>query len=139
MRVEQVGSTNTSGTPSDMKVGRTEASRPTRPVKQVAPESIKQKVAKPKNHVAVETDVAGDKKEMDQDKEVIRAIEKANQHIRTYDRKLEFTIHEATKKIMVKVVNTDDGSVIREIPSEKVLDMVAHLWELAGILVDEHR
>lgn len=71
--------------------------------------------------------------------EVIHAIEKANKHIRTYDRRLEFSIHEATKQIMVKVINTENDSVIREIPSEKILDMVAHLWEVAGILVDEKR
>lgn len=69
--------------------------------------------------------------------DVIKAIEKANSHIRTYDRKLEFSIHDQTKQIMVKVINTEDESVIREIPSEKVLDMVARMWEVAGILVDE--
>lgn len=71
--------------------------------------------------------------------EVIQAIEKANKHIKTFDRKLEFSIHESTKQIMVKVINTDDNTVIREIPSEKILDMVAHMWEVAGILVDEKR
>jgi flagellar protein FlaG len=71
--------------------------------------------------------------------EVIQAIEKANKHIRTYDRRLEFSIHDSTKQIMVKVINTEDDSVIREIPSEKILDMVAHMWEVAGILVDEKR
>lgn len=71
--------------------------------------------------------------------EVIQAIERANKHIRTYDRRLEFSIHDATKQILVKVINTEDDTVIREIPSEKVLDMVAHMWEVAGILVDEKR
>lgn len=71
--------------------------------------------------------------------EVIKAIEQANKHIRTFDRRLEFAIHDSTKQIMVKVINTADDSVIREIPSEKVLDMVAHMWEVAGILVDERR
>lgn len=71
--------------------------------------------------------------------EVIRAIEKANKQFRTFDRRLEFSIHDSTKQIMVKVINTNDDSVIREIPSEKVLDMVAHMWEVAGILVDEKR
>lgn len=73
------------------------------------------------------------------DHEVIQAIEKANKHIKSYDRRLEFSIHEITKQIMVKVINTEDDTVIREIPSEKILDMVAHLWEVAGILVDEKR
>ncbi len=73
------------------------------------------------------------------DHEVIQAIEKANKHIKSYDRRLEFSIHEITKQIMVKVINTEDDTVIREIPSEKILDMVAHLWEVVGILVDEKR
>lgn len=73
----------------------------------------------------------------EQEKKVVAAIEQANKHFRTFDRRLEFSIHEATKEIMVKVINTEDDKIIREIPSEKVLDMVAHMWELAGILVDE--
>lgn len=71
--------------------------------------------------------------------EVIQAIERANKHIRSYDRRLEFSIHDQTKQIMVKVINTENDTVIREIPSEKILDMVAHLWEVAGILIDEKR
>lgn len=71
--------------------------------------------------------------------EVIKAIEKANKHIRSFDRRLEFSIHDSTKQIMVKVIDTDSGDVIREIPSEKILDMVAHLWQISGILIDEKR
>lgn len=71
--------------------------------------------------------------------QVIEAIEKANKQIKCYDRKLEFSIHEKTKQIMVKVINTEDDSIIREIPSEKILDMVAKLWEMAGVFVDEKR
>ena len=52
---------------------------------------------------------------------------------------LEFSIHEGTKEIMVKVINTDTKEVVREIPAEKILDMVAKIWELAGIIVDERR
>ena len=37
---------------------------------------------------------------------------------------------------MVKVINEETGEIIREIPPEKILDMVAKMWELAGILVD---
>jgi flagellar protein FlaG len=74
-----------------------------------------------------------------QEHDVISAIEKANKHIRTYDRRLEFSIHKETNQIMVKVINTENDSIVREIPSEKVLDMVAHMWEVAGILIDEKR
>lgn len=71
--------------------------------------------------------------------EVIQAIEKANKEIRTFDRKLEFSIHEGTKEIVVKVIDTKDDTIIREIPSEKILDMVAKMWEIAGLFVDEKR
>lgn len=74
-----------------------------------------------------------------QEHEVIQAIEKANKHFKSYDRRLEFTIHDKTKQIMVKVIDTEDDSVIREIPSEKILDMLAKLWEMSGLFVDEKR
>jgi len=71
------------------------------------------------------------------EEELINAIESANDSIQLYNRRLQFSIHEGTKEIMVKVIDTKTDKVIREIPNEKILDMVAKLWELAGILVDE--
>ena len=73
------------------------------------------------------------------EKVVIDAIEKANKAIMGANKKFEFTIHEKTKEIMVKVIDTDTNENIREIPNEKVLDMVAKLCEMAGVLVDERR
>lgn len=73
------------------------------------------------------------------EKIVISAIEKANKAISGGNRRFEFSIHEKTKEIMVRVVDSDSGKVIREIPSEKTLDMVAKMWEMAGIMVDERR
>ncbi len=68
---------------------------------------------------------------------VIDAIEKANKAIMGANTKFEFSIHEKTKEIMVKVIDADTHEVIREIPPEKILDMVAKMWEMAGIIVDE--
>ncbi|MDR7856881.1 flagellar protein FlaG [Tissierella sp.] len=69
--------------------------------------------------------------------EVIDIIEKANKDFVVYDRRFEFSIHEKTKEIMVKVIDTTNGEVIRELPPEKVLDMVAAIWEVVGIIVDK--
>ncbi|SHE88718.1 flagellar protein FlaG [Tissierella praeacuta DSM 18095] len=68
---------------------------------------------------------------------VIGIIEKANKDFIAYDRRFEFSIHETTKQIMVKVIDVTTDEVIREIPPEKVLDMVAAIWEVAGIIVDK--
>ena len=73
------------------------------------------------------------------DATVIEAIEQANRALQTNNAYLKFSIHEKTHQIMVKVVDSQTDEVIRELPPEKVLDMVARMWELAGILVDEKR
>ncbi len=82
---------------------------------------------------------ANTEKEQVSDKAVVNAIERANKAISVTRTQMEFSIHEKTKEIMVKVINSDTKEVIREIPQEKVLDMVAKMWEMAGILIDERR
>ena len=49
----------------------------------------------------------------------------------------EFGYNEPTNRITIKIKDTDE--VIKEIPSEKALEMLAKAWELAGIMVDERR
>lgn len=71
------------------------------------------------------------------EEQVIKAIEKANKSLAMAQTRFEFSIHEKTKEIMVKVFDKQTGELIREIPPEKILDMVAYMWELAGIIVDE--
>lgn len=68
---------------------------------------------------------------------VIDAIQKANKAISGGDRRFEFSVHEKTKEIVIKVIDAETNKVIREIPPEKTLDMVAKMCELAGVLVDE--
>jgi flagellar protein FlaG len=73
------------------------------------------------------------------EKQWINLIERANKALTGGNRSFEFSIHQATNQIMVKVIDTDTHDVIREIPNEKILDMVAKMWEMAGIFVDERR
>ncbi len=71
-------------------------------------------------------------------KEQLRqAVEKINKNMGNSE--VLFGIHEATNRITIKVVNKDTKEVLRELPPEKTLDMIAKVWELAGILVDERR
>jgi flagellar protein FlaG len=50
-----------------------------------------------------------------------------------------FGIHEATNRVTIKIVDKETKEVIKELPPEKTLDMIAKIWEMAGILVDEKR
>lgn len=52
---------------------------------------------------------------------------------------LSFKYHDDTNRISITVKDSDTDEVIREIPPEKALDMLAKAWELAGLMVDERR
>lgn len=66
-------------------------------------------------------------------------IEALNQFMRALDVELRFQIHEPTHEVIARLINKETGEVIREIPPEKFLDMLAKLQELAGLFVDELR
>ena len=70
---------------------------------------------------------------------VENAIKDINSKIKPTHTECQFSYHEKTKRISIKVMDQDTGEVIREIPPEKTLDMIAKSLELAGILVDEKR
>ena len=44
------------------------------------------------------------------------------------------TIHKGTGQIMVKVISKQDGKIIREVPSEELLNVVAKIDKMIGIL-----
>lgn len=73
------------------------------------------------------------------EEQLIRAIDKAIKAMQGTSTSLNFSIHDKTHQIMVKVINTENGEVIREIPPEKNLDFLAKVWEMAGLLIDERR
>jgi len=77
------------------------------------------------------TDVSPDK--------VKKAVEEINQKIRPTRTSCQFSYHEETNRISIKVIDDSTDEVIREIPPEKTLDMIAKTLELEGILVDEKR
>ncbi|MHA6532723.1 flagellar protein FlaG [Paenibacillus sp. BAC0078] len=71
------------------------------------------------------------------EEQLIRTIERAVKSLQGPQTTLQISIHEKTHDIMVKVLNKDTGELIREVPPEKTLDLVAKMMEIAGILVDE--
>lgn len=67
------------------------------------------------------------------------AISTANRRAHFGNTNAEFSYHEATKRISVKIIDKDTNEVIREIPPEETLEMISKMWELCGIMVDEKR
>jgi uncharacterized FlaG/YvyC family protein len=52
----------------------------------------------------------------------------------TAQRGLKFHIHGDTGRVMVQVIDKEEGRVIREIPSEAFLDLEARVDEMTGVL-----
>ena len=67
------------------------------------------------------------------------AIDKANKQMLSRETSLQFEPYDKTGDMIVRIIDTKTKEVIREIPSKKILDMVANMLEMAGILVDERR
>ena len=93
---------------------------------------------------ASESDTRDDNREQ-QDREntkaeneaIKNAVDKMNKNM--FNSEAVFGIHEGTNRVTIKIVDKDTKKVIKELPPEKTLDMIAKMWEMAGILVDEKR
>lgn len=70
--------------------------------------------------------------------------EKVRKAVETLNKKMSnseavFGFHEDTNRVTIKIVDKSTKEVIKELPPEKTLDMIARVWEMAGILIDERR
>lgn len=72
-------------------------------------------------------------------KKIKDAVDHANQTMRHAKTRCEFSYHEETKRVSIKVIDDETDEIIREIPPEETLEMLSKMWELAGIMVDEKR
>lgn len=71
--------------------------------------------------------------------QIKKAVEQMNKKMLNQNSEAVFGIHEATNRVTIKIVDKDTKKVIKELPPEKTLDMLARIWEMAGILVDEKK
>lgn len=70
------------------------------------------------------------------EQDIINSIEKANKKIQGSGTELSFSVHSATKQIMIKIIDKQSKEIVKEIPSEKILDMVANIMETSGLIID---
>ncbi|MCT8166359.1 flagellar protein FlaG [Pseudomonas putida] len=66
-----------------------------------------------------------------------QAVSDIQDYVSKAQRNLEFSIDDTTHKVVVKVIATESGDVIRQIPSETVLMLAQRLQEGGTGLFDE--
>lgn len=66
-------------------------------------------------------------------------IERGNKVLQRLDTRLQWSVHEESNQLIVKVMDTQTNEVLREIPPEKYLDLVYNLCEQVGLFLDEKK
>ena len=67
-----------------------------------------------------------------------RIAQAMDNYVQSIKRDLKIQVHNPTGDIMVKVISKKDGKIIREIPSEELLDLAAKMEEMIGVLYNEN-
>ena len=72
-----------------------------------------------------------------QQAQIKRAVEEINKKAKNSE--AVWGVHDDTNRVTIKIVDKETKEVIKEFPPEKTLDMIARVWEMAGLMVDERR
>ncbi len=80
---------------------------------------------------------AGYSQQMPTNEQLKKAVEEINR--KANNSAAVFGVHEDTNRITIKIIDKESKEVIKEFPPEKTLDMIAKVWEMAGLMVDEKR
>jgi flagellar protein FlaG len=75
--------------------------------------------------------ISSTEKDEDRIESTAAAMEKFVSEIQ---RELKIEIHKETGRIMVKVISKETGDVIREIPSEELMELASKMEEMTGVL-----
>ena len=89
-----------------------------------------------KADVSVQEAIEGHQ-EVINDEMLDRAIEVANKTLAKHNNFIERSVHDVTKTVMYVMKDTQTNEVIKEFPPKKIQDMIAKMWEIAGLFVDE--
>lgn len=66
--------------------------------------------------------------------ELKQAVDKANSFLQSVQRGLQFRVDKDTNTTVVKVVDSESGEVVRQIPPEKTLEMLKEMSEMQSKL-----
>ena len=67
--------------------------------------------------------------------ELKTAVDNINQQLQTIRRELRFSVDDDTGRTIVKVINAETDEVVRQIPSDELLNAVRHMQQ-QGLLLD---
>ncbi|OPG69212.1 MULTISPECIES: flagellar protein FlaG [Pseudomonas] len=92
-------------------------------------------VEKPRTDAATVVPVKDEPKDAAAEQEKLkRAVQEIETFVQSVKRNLEFSIDEPSGKVVVKVIASGSGEVIRQIPNEEVLKLANSLNDASSLL-----
>jgi flagellar protein FlaG len=71
------------------------------------------------------------------EKTIPELVDMANKQLEVLGTHIQVKVHDKTNTIMVLVLKDETNEIIREIPSEKMLDIMYNITRRVGLFVDE--
>ncbi|GFZ30985.1 flagellar protein FlaG [Clostridium zeae] len=79
-----------------------------------------------------------DTKDKSDEREIKKAVDKLNKFLEGDNAHAVYEMHDKFKNdLMIKIVDDKTKEVLMEVPPKKILDMVAKLCELVGVVFDK--
>jgi flagellar protein FlaG len=106
------------------------------PVVAEKPAVAPQAVSAPAAAVKAETDTSKDSHPKDDPEALKVAVQEIEKFVQSVRRNLEFSIDEASGKVIVKVIASETGEVVRQLPSAEALKIADSLQSAHSLLFD---
>ena len=106
---------------NELKTSQARLSTPPPQPQDLKPQTVRPKTEQPREGPA----------QVDMESAVKRLKDVAAQH----DINLNFSVHKATGRTVIKVVDANTNKVVRELPPEQILDLMVSIEEMNGQLV----
>lgn len=87
------------------------------------------------NAAVTQAPIGGKAQEQSFEEAIAQRIKELNVQMEQRSTKVQFSIDEESKNLIVRVLNKETGEVIRQIPSEEVLNLTKTLKDFRGLML----
>ena len=69
--------------------------------------------------------------------ELNKTIEELNKHFQIFNTRLSFSFNDESDTAVIKIQDRNSGEVIKQIPPQEMLDSLAKISNIVGLLIDK--
>ncbi len=66
-------------------------------------------------------------------------VDTLNSAAKSVNKRVSFSYHEKTNRVIMKITDSTTNEIIREIPPKEMIRLLEHIHEMIGMFVDESR